>query len=209
MKKSETLNNYLQFYHLMEGLLSNMKVNFRKEVKDIIGITQEDIEKLSVKYIDNNTKIALFYEIKNPYLLKAFKKMDEDYDDEAIRGILVKADFVTETYSDLKFSSKPYIDMIKIYLISIDNELSALNTEKEILINKSKNFIWKLFHPKVETAIYNINTAIEEVEKVKNTINEEKESFENDGIINKIVKSFVEAVKITYGIDIKLMIGEM
>lgn len=207
MKKSEILNSYLLYNNAMEGLLSDMKVNFRHEVKDIIGITQSDIDQFSVEYIDNKTKVALFYEVTLPIVNQAMDLAEKNEQGHS-KGIIATADLVSETYSDMKVVNKPYVDILSVIHMTTENELTALNDEKNIIIDKAKKPIWKLFHPKINIALDNMNKAITEVDKINNSVINEKRKFESDEIISKVIKSFVDATEVTYGIDgLKMAIG--
>lgn len=207
MKKSEILNSYLLYNNAMEGLLSDMKVNFRHEVKDIIGVNQSDIDQFSVEYIDNKTKVALFYEVTLPIVNQAMDLAEKNEQGHA-KGIIATADLVSETYSDMKVVNKPYVDILSVIHMTTENELNALNNEKNILIDKAKKPVWKLFHPKINIALENMNKAITEVDKINNSVINEKRKFESDEIISKVIKSFVDATEVTYGIDgLKMAIG--
>ena len=207
MKKSEILNSYLLYNNAMEGLLSDMKVNFRHEVKDIIGVNQSDIDQFSVEYIDNKTKIALFYEVTLPIVNQTMDLAEKNEQGHA-KGIIATADLVSETYSDMKVVNKPYVDILSVIHMTTENELNALNNEKNILIDKAKKPVWKFFHPKINIALDNMSKAITEVDKINNSVINEKRKFESDEIISKVIKSFVDATEITYGIDgMKMAIG--
>jgi len=203
MKKSEIVSNYIDLSNKMEGLLSDMKVNFRKEMKDIIGITQNDMDRFSVEYTDNKTKLNLNYKVTIPIIYQAVMGEDNESD-----GVMLTSDLVSETYSDIRVNVNDYLEVISLVQMSVNNELKGLYNERDILTNKSKKTLWKLFHPKADIAISNINTAINEVEKINKELDNEKNKFENSNIMKDVLNSFVEATKTTYGLDMKMIGGK-
>ncbi|HOC98143.1 MAG TPA: hypothetical protein PKK80_03820 [Bacilli bacterium] len=202
MKKSEIVSNYIDLSNKMEGLLSDMKVNFRKEMKDIIGITQNDMDRFSIEYTDNKTKLNLNYKVTIPIIYQAVMGENNESD-----GVMLTSDLVSETYSDIRVNINDYLEVISLVQMSVNNELKGLYSERDILTNKSKKTLWKLFHPKADVAISNINTAINEVEKINKELNNEKNKFENSNIMKDVLNSFVEATKTTYGLDMKMIGG--
>lgn len=203
MKKSEIVSNYIDLSNKMEGLLSDMKVNFRKEMKDIIGITQNDMDRFSVEYTDNKTKLNLNYKVTIPIIYQAVMGENNESD-----GVMLTSDLVSETYSDIRVNVNDYLEVISLVQMSVNNELKGLYSERDILTNKSKKTLWKLFHPKADVAISNINTAINEVEKINKELDNEKNKFENSNIMKDVLNSFVEATKTTYGLDMKMIGGK-
>lgn len=197
MTKSETVNTYINSLVSMDNMLTSIKANFDHEVKAIIGIKKETLKNLDIIYNDDKTKLMLLYRV-NPEIVG-----EENYNDAYVTLSVV--DFISETFYNPK--NEGYNKFINKSISLTLEELNKLRNEKNILLENSNKFLFRLTHKNIDTAILNITNAINEVIKIKQNFEEDYKNM-NSMLDNNILKCFIEEVKHVYGfMDLKLKIG--
>lgn len=190
--KSETVNNYLALSKKMDNLLEELRVKFKKELRAIIGITQEQIDKLDVSYIDEKNNIVLYYKMSNDEILNKCLGCDDN-----INYIFAKIDLNTEKCS--LYDSRKYMDeMLDLIIKGVLDKIKEIEDQKNILYEKNKSFWFRLFHPDIEYAINTMNQTIKGFDELKQTAEKEKRYIREE-FIDPICKTFIEEMSSTYG----------
>jgi predicted Zn-dependent protease len=192
MTKSETVNSFLELSKKMSFMLDQCNIDFNKECNAIIGLTKENINKFSIVYNIDKHNVLLVYKVENPTLLNVTNHS------ETVNVSFAEIDFVSETITKTDYEN--YLNIVDLVLDTFDKEKITLEKEKSILYNKSNNFWFRLTHPRVGTAIKNIDSALNQLNQYESDIVKEKDLLANKTIIDDIFKTFVDEVGHTYGL---------
>jgi len=206
MTKNETINEYLNLNKVMDKILGDVKVNFNRELKSIIGITQVIIERCYIDFENNKENVTLSLNIDEPFLINLLTgRESENPFEDTDNKVFVKLASVDLVGGYVKVVKTKYVDLLNEILDSINQEISGIENERKVIMEKSKGFWWRLFHNQYNKALENMDLVISKINDIKKIITEEKRLF-NDTIENGIIKTFIEESSAGLGImDIKTL----
>lgn len=193
MSKLQTINDYLNVNKMMDKMLGDIRVNFRKELKSIIGITQNVIDRCSIEFENNKEKMVLIFNVDNSFLINLLTNSNEnpfeDPDpDNKVYIKLAAIDLVSEVAVIVKTK---YEELLEEILNSIYNENNNILKQKKILMEKNNSFFFRLFHKNVDIAISNMDFALEKINEMKRIIQEELRLF-NETIETGVINTFID-----------------
>lgn len=200
MTKNETINEYLNLNKVMDKILGDVKVSFNRELKSIIGITQTIIDRCYVDFENNKENVTLSLNIDEPFLINLLtnREFENPFEDTGSK-VFVKLASVDLVGGYVEVVKTKYADLLNEILDSINQEISGIENERKVIMEKSKGFWWRLFHNQYNKALETMDLAISKINDIKKIITEEKRLF-NDTIENGVIKTFIEESSAGLGI---------
>jgi len=200
MTKNETINEYLNLNKVMDKILGDVKVSFNRELKSVIGITQTIIDRCYVDFENNKENVTLSLNIDEPFLINLLtnREFENPFEDTGSK-VFVKLASVDLVGGYVEVVKTKYADLLNEILDSINQEISGIENERKVIMEKSKGFWWRLFHNQYNKALETMDLAISKINDIKKIITEEKRLF-NDTIENGVIKTFIEESSAGLGI---------
>lgn len=198
--KKEKVENFLNASKDMDNFLVVCKGEFDKELKNVIGITGEMKDNLSIEYSPDKRCVFLQYTFHSEYIKEVIHATTMTNEDP--KAYLCVVDFLTETYY-----IHNELDKIRKFCKDITNELTKyfVDTEKDVLamLEASKKFFFRLTHPSTPQVIEELNNKISFTKNVLKEFDPEVRFISSD-LSEESIKTFVEVIKYVYGyMDLK------
>lgn len=207
MKKSEIVENYFKLSKQMMVMLDDLSVNVKRESKAIPDITLNVIDRMNVKYKDEDKHfIYISLSIDEPTIKGYIQENSENgKKDENSEVELLLAEIDLELGILNKYDLSSYKKLLNVIVDEIEKTIKDLTDQKEYLIEKKKSFINRIIYPHMEVAISNINNALSVTNKIFSGILVENKLI--NGInIDSIINTFLEESKVIYGLnDVKVI----
>lgn len=192
MTKTEVVNTYFKLQVNLDQMLKDLLVDLRKDVSFIIGIKREFYNNLTVDFDNNYHSIILSYKVTQPKVLASlgYKEM--------IKAKICNIDIENGT---LNIPDKiEYLEALNNNLKILCDEAIEFYDQMELLLDKNKKLLFRLFHPKTTDVIDMINTKLKLNEEITELTKVEISYF-NDDILKVIYRNFIDNVKSNFGIN--------